>query len=514
MKKNNVYAIEEKEKNKEKALELFKIGYIQADIARELHMTDSAVFIYKKELIEEGKLKEEEIAKENNGNYGRVAMHKEKIPQIIDLLKQGTKPRDIIKILNISLKTYMSIIKYLKNNNIISKEEFEVALGREKNEEPVIFDDNIKGGYSLNSIIKENPNISGEKIEKILEILIREGKITPELIQRSIIEDSLNSKNTDKRLLEKENEKNRQNNVRHNKRMQTNTTNSKVRRRKKEENWKNSIEEIEKVKKYIEKGYKEYEITKLLGCSKLYLTKLVKEYSKENSWYTDEELNSFRTERNRREKEEENKYNEERSDEIREWIKKRKEMEARIGHHKQTNKKNVKEFSEDEISENIDKMYENFKEKAVKGYNAYISGNNKAVSNCRDFLNTLIIMEKKNIEPDIDGIKLAGSIVAECPYFAEKKYLRYIILQYNKLFGEETTIRYINRVIREQEDNVDTRKLEEFKIKIHEMGLKNKIQKMINKGENINEIAKKLNISYQNAITLYKKEIDIHFDER
>ena len=189
-------------------------------------------------------------------------------------------------------------------------------------------------------------------------------------------------------------------------------------------------------------------------------------------------------------------------------------MEARIGHHKQTNKKNVKEFSEDEISENIDKMYENFKEKAVKGYNAYISGNNKAVSNCRDFLNTLIIMEKKNIEPDIDGIKLAGSIVAECPYFAEKKYLRYIILQYNKLFGEETTIRYINRVIREQEDNVDTRKLEEFKIKIHEMGLKNKIQKMINKGENINEIAKKLNISYQNAITLYKKEIDIHFDER
>ena len=89
------------------------------------------------------------------------------------------------------------------------------------------------------------------------------------------------------------------------------------------------------------------------------------------------------------------------------------------------------------------------------------------------------------------------------------------MLKYNTIFGEEKTIRLINQLIENLDDLEYIQALEGFKKILHRTNLKYQIKEMLENGEQINDIAKKLGILYDEVINILTGKIDINVkDER
>lgn len=512
---------QKKIKNKEKILQLFKEGYTQAEIARKMNLTDSAINLYKKELISEGKLKKENIKKvTNNTSFSKIDKYRHLIPEVIELMKKGLSTHEIREKMKISPSAYEAISQYIRRNNLISKEEKEKVENQKYKDELERVEQFIKKGCSLKKVHEENQDISRRKLKKIVDLLIENGSISRELVEENKKKEAANTKNAGRIMSPEEQRsfvlKNIRKGLSPTEILKEDSTNSltlnKIEYIKKELikngkiSKKKATNELKKhknkkiksihnirmisIKKFIEMGWSKKEIAEYLEISQQNLSEIIKEYTKNNEWYSDEEIRQFKKEKKQKEQEQEKK--------IKEWIEKRK-----------ANKDNLNSKKSVTLEE-----FDRLKKAAYLAHDEYIAGNKKKIKIIKEYLEYLISMREDNLEPDEAGVKIAGNIIAECDEIKDKKYIKYIILQYNKIFGEEVTIRYINRLIREFEDKELSPKLEIIKQKIREMNLKKEIIKRINDGEKASDIARNLNISFTEVNRLLKKDIKIEIDER
>ena len=517
-----------KERNKEKIAELFKKGYIQSEIARELGLSDSAINYYKKELIKEGKLKIEEIKKTTNVRHDRISEYKDLIPQVVELIKNGESSYSIRDKMGLNSNAYAAIAEHIKKHKLIEKEELDNIKNQKELKEMNLIEREIKSGKSLNKILEENPSISNRKIKKIIKDLDNRGIITRELIEENKQKEINKSKNKGNIMsIEEQNsfvlqnlrkgltpseivEKDQTNSLTVDKvsiikrkliedgKVSKKTLNKAIKKHNEKKLSEKYDKEIIFIKQHIEMGYPKYKIAEMIGHSQSYVSNRIREYSETNSWYSSDEIKKFRKQKRERELERKIKINK--------WMERRKELERQMI-ERNLKKKNNKE-------EEFDKKYEKLKIEAVIGYEKYILGNKRIGKGIREFLDLLLLMEEKGIEIDQQGIKFAGKLIAECKEVTNKEYLKFIILKYNKIFGEQAAIGYINTVIREQEDGIYNEGLEKFKITLSKIRLKKSIQELKEQGLTNNDIAKNLNISYDEVLNLYRNDINTDIEER
>lgn len=108
---------------RENILSLLKQGYYRTQVAEELGISVPTVYSNVKVLVNEGRIKEEEIKKEKPGTK-KGKRHKNKSEEeILNLLKQGYSGAEIIRKLGISQPLVYRYIRILIDAGRIKEEE-------------------------------------------------------------------------------------------------------------------------------------------------------------------------------------------------------------------------------------------------------------------------------------------------------------------------------------------------------------------------------------------------------
>ncbi len=502
---------QKKEDNKQLILEMFKEGYSQAEIARKLQVIDSYIQKQKDELINEGKLKKSEIKRAVPQREVNESIRQKYLNPVLEMLKNGIKPFMIRKLLNITTYQIEVVLEHIRKHGLLTKEEQEKAIKAKEQRDMEFIEKSVKEGLSIKDIIEKDPTIYKSEATRLVKKLIEDKKITKKKVEKNSIKKFKESRSSKRcmtvdeqrkfvRRLAKKGYTPREiaeldvtNSIDFNRAtylkkelikeglLDSKNVNNSIDKRKKEDIEKKHKTDIESIINYTREGYTDVEIATILGYSRRHIYELKKEYQEHNTWFTKEELKSFR--KNRHEKE------------------KNKEVKG-----KQKQKREQKNLIEE---------YRNLKKKAIKEYHEEENGTIEfsSIEKRKEYLDYLRFLDKKGVKIE-EEIKIAGEILLSNNRLIDIVNLKFIVLKYYDNFGENVTTRFINRAISSLDSPDYTQKLEELKKIIHTITVKNKINEMLRNGESASQISKKLGIYYDEVIKQARDTINIDLDER
>ena len=317
---------------KEKTLELLKNKYSIAQIANELQISTTTIHGYTRQLIQEGKITDDEIYKTPKGvrNLKIDRNSKEYIStreEIIKYLKLGWSTKAITKKIDIT-SFYMNLfMREIISKKILTSEEINEARVRKKEENLELLTRIINEGLTIKYYGELRPELSVSTISGYIKELIDAGKITREQINNNlknaiskarlesvpmtiaeqqefiidkikkgysipeIIKADKTGTLTRERVIKRKNEL-----------IATGLITVEDQDKAKSEHQKRKTEEkhdelINTIKNYVRRGYSFSEIANILGFSKSYIYKIKNEYTKENDWFTTEEIAEFKKKR-------------------------------------------------------------------------------------------------------------------------------------------------------------------------------------------------------------------------
>lgn len=324
----------------EKTFELVKQHYTKTQIAKELSSSLTAVDRYIKALIEDGRIKEDEVRKSNDKSDKDIIDKNDpdyivKRDEIVQYLRKGWKNNAIRKELDVSPYIFTIYIRDIKNRKIITAEEIREAREHKRQEDLQFIVDSVKRGLSATEIRALKPEFTYNELTPMISELIEKGLITQEQIDENKINSKRRSINKNVTLSSEEQVQFILDKVREGYTPQEIVTSDKTKsltmhkvlyqkrqliakgiisaeeaKRAMQERQDKAIEAkreavIEKIKEYTELGYMVSEMTDFITEYEYdSLLWIRKEYIKENGWYTEEELQAFETKRKEREAEE------------------------------------------------------------------------------------------------------------------------------------------------------------------------------------------------------------------
>ena len=499
-----------REEKKEETLNLFKQGVPQAHIARKLQVPDTYIATYKKELIEEGRLSLEEVKKSSTKEYLNEEIFEKYVPEVLELLKKGIRPFAIRKIIGLSTYDSDIALEYIRRNKLISKEEIAKQIEIREKEDLKRIEEYVNMGYTRKRIIEEIPYISENILTRLLNTLIDQGNITKKQLVSNMVKANNEARNKERELSQEEQKafvlKLAKQGYSASEIAKMDKTNSidfekasymkkilmkdglidkekseKIKKERNNKKLKNKHKkEMKKIKQYVEQGYNNLEIAEFMGYERKHIRELIKEYMKTNEWYSSEEIKNFRKFKRENERKE----------------------------------KRLKEEEERRKEEQRTKNRHDLKIRALNEYNKEVGERILSVENRANYLKFLSEMKKQGFELDEKEILLAGELMLSNEELINKENLRLIVLEYNKTFGEEKTLKYLNRIASVSNKPYYTEKIEEIKTTVKKIGLKSKIFEMLKNGDSINTIAKKLDMYYSEVIKTINEDIKIEYDER
>ena len=460
-----------REEKKEETLNLFKQGVPQAHIARKLQVPDTYIATYKKELIEEGRLSLEEVKKSSTKEYLNEEIFEKYVPEVLELLKKGIRPFAIRKIIGLSTYDSDIALEYIRRNKLISKEEIAKQIEIREKEDLKRIEEYVNMGYTRKRIIEEIPYISENILTRLLNTLIDQGNITKKQLVSNMVKANNEARNKERELTQEEQKafvlKLAKQGYSASEIAKMDKTNSidfekasymkknlmkdglidkekseKIKKERNNKKLKNKHKkEMKKIKQYVEQGYNNLEIAEFMGYERKHIRELIKEYMKTNEWYSSEEIKNFRKFKRENERKE----------------------------------KRLKEEEERRKEEQRTKNRHDLKIMALNEYNKEVGEGTLSVDNRTNYLKFLSEMKKQGFELDEKEILLAGELMLSNEELINKENLRLIVLEYNKTFGEEKTLKYLNRITSVSNKPYYIEKIEEIKTTIKKIGLKSKI---------------------------------------
>ena len=324
----------------EKTFELVKQQYTKTQIAKELGLNMNTVARYIKDLIEDGRIKEDEVKKSNDQSDKDIIDKNDpeyisKRDEIVQYLRKGWKNNAIRKELDISPYIFDIYIKDIKNRKIMTSEEIKEARENKRQEDLQFIVDSVKRGLSATEMRALKPEFTYNELTPMISELVQKGLITQEQINENKINSKRKAMNINVILSPDEQVQFVLDKVREgytpleivNSDKTGSLTMNKVLFQKRQliakgiisaEEAKKAMQErqdkileakheavIKKIKEYTELGYTLNEMTEFITeYDYASLFKLRKQYIKENGWYTEEELQAFESKRKEREAEE------------------------------------------------------------------------------------------------------------------------------------------------------------------------------------------------------------------
>ena len=324
-----------------KVLELVKQGKSKTQIARELEMNPTTVSWNINILIEEGKIKKEDVMKDSR-QADTKTINKEddnyiiKIDRLVNYLEQGWKGHNIRKKLDITPYEFDVLMRDIKAKGIMTAEQIKLARERKRQEDLQFVANSVHSKLTISQMRQIRPEFSYNEITPMIRELIKDGIITQEEVdenkkqkiirtmnssvqmtpdeQTQFILDKIQQGYSPKEILDSDTTQSlSMHKILYQKRQliskgkitQEEADRLMQERIKKQQDKK--IEELmEKIKEYTEQGYSMKEIFENFiddYTSYSYFIQMKGEYAKEHGWYTREELANFRRLRKKREEE-------------------------------------------------------------------------------------------------------------------------------------------------------------------------------------------------------------------
>ena len=383
--------------NKEKVLELLKQGKTRADVSYELKISGVTVKRYIDILVEEGKIKEEEI-KKSSTYTGRELIDRTdekyltQIYEIVWYLKLGWKYDNIRRKLDISTYDFNIYLRDIKYKKLLTSEEIKEARRIKREDDLKFVAEHIQQGFSLQQIRDLKPEFAHNEITPMVKELIDAGIITQEQVNKNTKEgkkatankkyemsvdmqlqyiidkvregfspqEIVDSDETKTLTLHKVQYQKRQ--IIANGIISQEDADNAMNKRKAKKLARKHDETIETIKKHIMQGFKLKEISELMNYSYPYLSEIIRDYSKQNGWFSKEELKEFARQRKIRE-----------SGDLPEEEETITETAKTQEEEKQENERIQKEDDEnaktDEMRRHKEKTIETIKEYTMQGYN-------------------------------------------------------------------------------------------------------------------------------------------------
>ncbi len=324
----------------EKTFELVKQQHTKTQIAKELGSNITTVDRYIKALIEDGRIKKDEIRRASDQSDKDVIDKNDpeyisKRDEIVQYLRKGWKNNAIRNKLDISPYEFNIYIRDIKKRKIITSEEINEARENKKQEDLQFIVDSVKSGISIREMKALKPEFTYNEFTPMIKELVEKGLITQEQINENKINSKRKAMNINAVLLPDEQIQFILDKVREgytpleivNSDETKSLTINKVLFQKRQliakgiisdEEAKKAMQErqdkvleakheavIKKIKEYTELGYMLNEMMDFITeYNYASLTKIRKQYIKENGWYTEEELQEFELKRKEREAEE------------------------------------------------------------------------------------------------------------------------------------------------------------------------------------------------------------------
>ena len=340
LKRRNILSMGDKEElkrarsreRKEKTLEMLKNKKSISQVSNELQVSTATVLRYIRELIQEERITEDEIYKTPRGvRNQKIDRNNEEYiltrSEIIKYLKMGWSTKAISKELNVT-SYYMNIfMREITTKRFMTSAEISEARARKKEEDLELLVKIVNEGLTVKHYGELRPELSVQTIASYIKELIGAGRISREQIdenfkksiskarfasmpmtreeQKAFIIDKINKGYSIPEIIESD---------------KTGTfTRERVIKRRKEliaagliteedlQKFKSERQKTMTVEKhdeliniimdYVRQGYNFEEIAIILNCSKSYVYKLKKAYTKENDWFTEEEIEEFKRKR-------------------------------------------------------------------------------------------------------------------------------------------------------------------------------------------------------------------------
>ena len=317
---------------KEKTLEMLKNKKSISQVSNELQVSTATVLRYIRELIQEERITEDEIYKTPRGvRNQKIDRNNEEYilirSEIIKYLKMGWSTKAISKELNVT-SYYMNIfMREITTKRFMTSAEISEDRARKKEEDLELLVKIVNEGLTVKHYGELRPELSVQTIASYIKELIDAGRISREQIdenfkksiskarlasmpmtieeQKAFIIDKLNKGYSIPEIIEADT---------------TGTlTRERVIKRRNEliaaglvtekdiQKFKNARQKsmiVEKhdeligiIMNYVRQGFDFAEIAIILECSKSYIYKLKTAYTRDHSWFTEEEIEEFKSKR-------------------------------------------------------------------------------------------------------------------------------------------------------------------------------------------------------------------------
>lgn len=499
---------------KEEIYQLLKQGYSQAEISHELKIIDAVVHHFVNKLISEGKIQEDEIKKGKSGGAEVIDRSSEEYlktrNEIVELLKSGEKNSTIGQKLNLTpydINIYVSDIKRYK---ILSSEQIVEARELKKLQELQFVAEYIKRGYTLTQIREMKPEFSYNKPTALAKILVELGIITKEEIDKNRDNGKRDTMNRGFKLSQEEQRtliiKGIKKGLTPLEIVESDKTGSLsmhkvlyqkrliiqegiITKEKADKAMQNHINKeldkkhqkyIKQIKKYVEQGYFYYEIADMMHISQDTIVKLKQKYTKQNGWYSKEELKKFQQERILREKIE--KEQKEKAE-----MKQKRKEEIEIS---------IQDRKEQKRLEKIVNKLETARKLAKKEDKKEIDGEiGVAIVDREKYLEVLIEADSLEYKPKKEDIELVLNTITLYPNMANKRILKLLITNTMRLFGVNETKKLINGMARDLAETPYRDGLISYRSWIKGIEILPTIERLKEQGLSNEQIAQRIGIS-------------------
>lgn len=337
---NNSTRIQTASSRKEKALRMLKDQKTIHDVCDALDVSEATVNKYIDQLVEEGRIERDEIVRVTPGQreatdaFRANPQYKTEKSSLLAYLKLGWSPGAIRKELNLGPLAYRRYILDLKRERLITSSQIQEKKDEKRQNDLDALEKHIHDYGTIEQYKGMRPELSKKDVESLKQELLDTGRITSDEIkrnaQKAMAETKaeklpLSPKDQERFVLEKLREDHLGQEIAD--ADETNTlsvsTVYKIRKRliargdySEDENRETKSkrmkqrfapkkkERIEAILRYTQEGYDLIEIAQKIGCAYETVLNAKGDYEKENKWFTPEELNEFKRQREEREKRE------------------------------------------------------------------------------------------------------------------------------------------------------------------------------------------------------------------